>query len=530
MTRLQWALAITGLTAAAGAAVATQTDVFDGLGRDKAPPRIAIALSGGGYRASIFAIAALKAIEQQGLGGQVVAVSGVSGGGLVAAHYVADRAAGRTWADTEVALIDRLSSVELARSVIAAELASAGDAMAISMADCLWKKLKSVATSPSAWFSEPVERTKKALKRCSAAGARALEGASLATAIHSFTGSSCLADGVGISQCVARGPKSVGASIVAMAGALVGGEDVQPEILKSFCGVLKRRCSGAGPDKHLQADFTLGESNPTDAVPGRRPHPFADLLHMAFLPKATAGPDLRIGDLAGPADRPAPLLILGGTSTRSGDLWAVTQGGAGTLEEHGPADGPRGFDRFGEHHPRGIRVADALAASACYPLVCRPVAIRRPGVPASEEHLTDGGVHDNLAVRQLYALRDHHGGPDWDVLIVVDAHRRATPPDPSVSRVGTLLRLHDLMHEQQAEVTLQWARTREDSRKRGLFGGGGSGCELLHLPLATLVPNHPLATMPTDLRTHPKGQLNGMVDAAQAAIGGRLTASACLAN
>ena len=522
------------------------------VGAGSEGPRIAVAVSGGGYRASIWALAALAALEERGAGaagrgsvattqrgtGRIVAVSGVSGGGLVAAHYVADKVAGRGFEETEAALVGRLSSLEMARSVVAAELASAGDEMAEAMGSCLAGKFGEVAKAVGGWFEgllggggrrpDALGLAKKMLRECAEAGDEALAGARLSEGIEAFTGQSCGRGRQSATQCAGQGPRTFGAAVVGMAGGLIGGDGFQREVLGSYCAMVGRRCAQEGPAGYLEADSSFGEVARPQQAGERRPHPFADLIHMAFLPQGTERGSLRMGDLRHiDADRTAPLLVLGGTSTSSGDAWAVTQEGAGVLEEDAPVREPRGFHPFGQGHPRGIRVADALAATACYPLVCRPVPIQRPGEPASLAHLTDGGVHDNLAVRQLYALKEHHDGPDWDVLVIVDAHRLAPPPGPSTSRVGTLLRLHDLMHEQQAEVTLDWVRREERAKAGGLFGLR-QGCRVVHLSLAQLGADNPLASLPTDLRPLPAERIRSMLADAKRVIAEELSKSSCV--
>src|SRR5438105_406406 len=55
----------------------------------EAPPRIGICLSGGGFRASFYALGVFRYLAEAGLLGDVVAVSAVSGGSLAAAASAA---------------------------------------------------------------------------------------------------------------------------------------------------------------------------------------------------------------------------------------------------------------------------------------------------------------------------------------------------------------------------------------------------------------------------------------------------------
>ena len=50
-------------------------------------PRIGLALSGGGFRATVFGLGALRALHDRGVLGDVTVVSGISGGSLLAAMW-----------------------------------------------------------------------------------------------------------------------------------------------------------------------------------------------------------------------------------------------------------------------------------------------------------------------------------------------------------------------------------------------------------------------------------------------------------
>ena len=51
-------------------------------------PKIGLALSGGGFRASIFHLGVIRRLEELGIMKQVSVVSSVSGGSIVAAYYI----------------------------------------------------------------------------------------------------------------------------------------------------------------------------------------------------------------------------------------------------------------------------------------------------------------------------------------------------------------------------------------------------------------------------------------------------------
>ena len=52
------------------------------------PPRIGLALSGGGFRASIFHLGVIRRLEELGIMKYVHTISAVSGGSIIAAYYV----------------------------------------------------------------------------------------------------------------------------------------------------------------------------------------------------------------------------------------------------------------------------------------------------------------------------------------------------------------------------------------------------------------------------------------------------------
>ena len=55
---------------------------------EQSPPKIGLALSGGGFRASIFHLGVIRRLEELGIMKQVSVVSSVSGGSIVAAYYI----------------------------------------------------------------------------------------------------------------------------------------------------------------------------------------------------------------------------------------------------------------------------------------------------------------------------------------------------------------------------------------------------------------------------------------------------------
>jgi predicted acylesterase/phospholipase RssA len=55
---------------------------------DAAPGRIGLALSGGGFRASIFHLGVIRRLEELGIMGDIDVVSTVSGGSIIGAYYL----------------------------------------------------------------------------------------------------------------------------------------------------------------------------------------------------------------------------------------------------------------------------------------------------------------------------------------------------------------------------------------------------------------------------------------------------------
>lgn len=53
-------------------------------------PRIGLALSGGGFRASIFHLGVIRRLEELGIMPHVNVISSVSGGSIIAAYYVCE--------------------------------------------------------------------------------------------------------------------------------------------------------------------------------------------------------------------------------------------------------------------------------------------------------------------------------------------------------------------------------------------------------------------------------------------------------
>ena len=63
-------------------------DQIDADGCEVRLPRIGLALSGGGFRASIFHLGVIRRLEELGIMKYVHTISAVSGGSIIAAYYV----------------------------------------------------------------------------------------------------------------------------------------------------------------------------------------------------------------------------------------------------------------------------------------------------------------------------------------------------------------------------------------------------------------------------------------------------------
>jgi NTE family protein len=65
-------------------------DLTESAREPGAPPRIGLALSGGGFRAAIFHLGVIRRLEELGLMPYVSVISAVSGGSIIAAYYVCE--------------------------------------------------------------------------------------------------------------------------------------------------------------------------------------------------------------------------------------------------------------------------------------------------------------------------------------------------------------------------------------------------------------------------------------------------------
>lgn len=66
--------------------MSTDEEMTFGLERPPDPGRIALCLSGGGYRAALFHLGALRRLNELGVLSQVNLISSVSGGSILAGH------------------------------------------------------------------------------------------------------------------------------------------------------------------------------------------------------------------------------------------------------------------------------------------------------------------------------------------------------------------------------------------------------------------------------------------------------------
>lgn len=428
-----------------------------------ASPRIALALSGGGYRATLHGLAALKALERLKLLDRVEVVSAASGGSITAGYYAYHRSRfgkGFSFQRFEEDLLHGLSSYEVPRTILTTEFVTAGSKAAKALLSCVGEiSLTNIMNAKDVFLS------------CAAQISSELSSASLEQAIEDFTERDCRiyrgADA--LERCESRGPNGFSAALAAIMVGAVLGDDDRSDLQRMFCSLRAGMCTGPGIR-------TSGSESG---------HPFAELLHLTlYKPWLPSAQPVRMADLKSAGFT----LLINATSNERGELWTASSEGAGTRKRFRDSSSPAWVD-YGSQ--KGPTLADAVAASACYPLFCRPLHIPWPQGGDSGA-LIDGGVHDNLglvAIRQFYA--DEGGMPT--LLLVADAQRPFTGVRQRESRVDTILRLHDMLIDERSADTVdqirQWCR---------------EGCDFIHVSLAKSDPSkEPLTGLPTDLRPIP---------------------------
>lgn len=448
--------------------------------------RIGLALSGGGYRAALHALGLLHVLHERRLLDQVEVVSSVSGSSITAGLYAYRRAregAAFNFAAFEHEALTAIGTYEVPRTVLAAEMQTQGSAALTAFTACALAR-------GGAWngFEEM-------LARCGSSSAQEFNRASLEQALAAFTGDTCSESPDAVSRCVDGEGASLSSHITQGGLRLLLGPDSSNDVRRSLCRLKQRRCRLAG--------FSFLTAH---AEGGHKPavHPFADLLHLAlYTPWRPQQTDVRMSELA----RVGTRFVFNAASTHVGELWTATAGGAGVRERtQTPAWRPPTWHAYGAS--AGPRLADVVAASACYPLFCRPLEDPTASADPNPETLTDGGLHDNLGLAGLEQLSEAERLP-LDLVVVADAHRPFSDArDQPESRLGVLARAPDLLIEQRSSATLKQAAARPRT------------CPLVHVSLAPT--QTVLASLPTDLRPidNPQARLNESVALIQQKLAG----------
>ena len=548
-----WMLALcVGLPWGCGADEASVLPEKTATSEATGPPeetRIGLALSGGGYRATIHGLAALKALDKRELLGRVEIVSGVSGGSLAGAYYVYRRARdgdGFQFASFEADLLEAVSNYEVPRSVVAAELQDATSGVTKAFSQCVANALtgkapvKTGETSPATPSEEPptpeggsavdrLLRLGEKVKGGAEAGLAALKSkldasfdgvvngcvdeamihvktADLGLAITAYTGDKCPVDvDPWMRSCLEGEERGVEASVNnALVGLILMDKGVRGDIQRTYCHPKRNLCDESGVSLLPRE---------TGKAP---PHPLSELMHLAlFRPWNASQGAVHLGDLVGIR----PQLVVNATSTDQGDLWSATATGAGIRQRVRDEVPPSWIDH-GEG--RGPRLSDAVAASACYPLFCRPVVM--PGPNGTRDLLTDGGIFDNLGVRGLVDIGED-GASAPNLVIVADAHRPYEPVDETASRTGTVLRLIDMLMEQRSQGTLEHLA---DHMEKTAREGGHGICKPVHVTLARAKESVRLGSLPTDLRPIEATEARALLEESTALFLQQLDGHMCL--
>ncbi|WP_081861692.1 patatin-like phospholipase family protein [Cellulomonas sp. HZM] len=167
-----------------------------------------------------------------------------------------------------------------------------------------------------------------------------------------------------------------------------------------------------------------------------------------------------------------------------------------------------------------VRVADAVAASAAYPVLlpalARTYEFRRPdGVTRRQLLMTDGGVYDNLGVSPLLPGRERAYSAhvyDLDYLVVADAGRGRANRRPARFLLGRLPQTFDVTYTKAQDA----GRTRvHQAVLTGALTGSvhaylGMPDGRLPIPIADLVPRERVHRYPTNFAPMSRGDLNAI--------------------
>ena len=147
----------------------------------------------------------------------------------------------------------------------------------------------------------------------------------------------------------------------------------------------------------------------------------------------------------GASRRRFPILILNATTLNTGHNWQFTTSfmGESPLSIDPEVDGNNRlrrlyYDDAPTEELKQFRLARAVGASACVPVLFEPIAVR--GLyPDKTVRLADGGVHDNQGIVGLLEQ-------DCTVMLVSDASGQVgVEDDPNPSELSVAVRSNDLL-------------------------------------------------------------------------------------
>ena len=178
------------------------------------------------------------------------------------------------------------------------------------------------------------------------------------------------------------------------------------------------------------------------------------------------------------AFRGRPFVVVNATDLQAGSRFEFTQDR---------------FDALGTSLGR-IKLARAAAASAAFPVLLTPVALRDYSQPESYRHLVDGGVVDNMALGHLIASYDtgalhdliETGAVETLVFVVVNARTRtdeAMTTSPQAPGAASVL-AYGLTAAIDRRDDDQLRRLKQLCAQRGAAPDGGPGPEVQIIEIA----------------------------------------------
>ena len=435
-------------------------------------PRIAIAASGGGYRAALALTATFGALEDAHLLKNIDELSCVSGSCIPAALFVQNRVQnprGAEWKVTEEQIANFVSRIELPRTVIAAELATAGGAMADELFRCVKEAM-------------PTYKLKEVFFTCIHRVGQAAGKSGLDEAIPMLVD-----DNLAEPQaCAASAEQTFGAAAAQLLVRCATDDGAASQIRSTICDAKCKPANGGAPGQVFEA------------------------LLLRLIGRQRF-------DQIGSTDSPTPTLIVNATDTLDGSLWTVSRFGEGRIGTAGSGPVWHALPRNDD----APAIATAAAASACHPAFCRPMRIPGSAVLSSRTTLTDGGVFDNTGFLGLKHQTARWRMP-YDQLILVDSRpTRAQTADAAgeQTRLGTILGVHELMLEQMTDRTIQAAVDHEKLQ--------GHEAPVILTLRSGATPM--IARLDTDMRPLEREKVAQILRESRQAFGARLGASPCFA-